>query len=144
MSHEKESQSSPDENFITQVLRYQDGDLSAEELRALNKDLLENPERLAEFTRIHSTSRLAHEAQAKAMPVVSAADSMDSKHTTWKRALLPLAACLAVMLGLSFWKFGGNMGDGNIATIVDGNLSPARGQNTPSSAPTWCACSVES
>ena len=119
MSHEKESQSSPDENFITQVLRYQDGDLSAEELRALNKDLLENPERLAEFTRIHSTSRLAHEAQAKAMPVVSAADSMDSKHTTWKRALLPLAACLAVMLGLSFWKFGGNMGDGNIAAIVD-------------------------
>ena len=123
MSHEKESKSSPDEHFITQVLRYQEGDLSTEELRALNKDLRENPERLAEFTRIHSTSRLVHETQTAAIPVVSAADFEIEKPASWKRALLPLAACLAVMLGLSIWKFGGgigsNMGGGNIATVVD-------------------------
>jgi serine protease inhibitor len=119
MSHEKESKSSPDEHFITQVLRYQEGDLSTEELRALNKDLRENPERLAEFTRIHSTSRLVHETQTAAMPVVSAADFEIEKPVTWRRALLPLAACLVVMLGISFWKFGGGIGGGNIATIVD-------------------------
>jgi serpin B len=118
MSHEKETKPSPDEHFITQVLRYQEGDLSTEELRALNKDLRENPERLAEFTRIHSTSRLVHETQTAAIPVVSAADFEIEKPATWKRALLPLAACLAVMLGLSIWKFSGGIGGGPIATLA--------------------------
>ena len=63
MSSEEESHLSPDEKFISLVLRYQEGDLSAEELRGLNEDLRGNPERLAEFTRIHDTSRLAHETQ---------------------------------------------------------------------------------
>jgi len=119
MSHEKEAKPSPDEHFITQVLRYQEGDLSTEELRVLNKDLRENPERLAEFTRIHNTSRLVYETQTGAIPVVSAADLEIEKPTTWRRALLPLAACLVVMLGFSIWKFGGGIGGGNIATIVD-------------------------
>jgi serine protease inhibitor len=118
MSHEKESMSSSDEKFITRILRYQEGDLSAEELRELNRDLLENPERLAEFTRIHNTSRLAHEAQTAAIPVVSAADLENKKPTTWRRALLPIAACLVVMLGFSIWKSGVDIDPGPIATVT--------------------------
>lgn len=118
MSHEKEAKPSPDEHFITQVLRYQEGDLSTEELRVLNKDLRENPERLAEFTRIHNTSRLVYETQTGAIPVVSAADLEIEKPATWRRALLPLAACLVVMLGFSIWKSGVDIDPGPIATVT--------------------------
>ncbi len=119
MSHEKESKSSPDENFITRVLRYQEGDLSTDELHELNKDLRENPERLAEFTRIHNTSRLAHEAQTAVEPTITTIHSESKRPAIWKRALLPIAACLVVMLGLSIWKFGGDTSGKTIATVAN-------------------------
>ena len=105
----------PEENqdraFRERVLRYQEKRLSAEELRELNQELRDNPERQAEFAEICETSRLIREA-SRGLPIRKARRSPRVRSFPARRNWINhvgIAAILMLLLGL-FWLLGSERG----------------------------------
>ena len=89
MSARNEPDLPANEEFLQRVLRYQEKSLSQEELHELNEELRDNPERLAEFTRLCKTSRMIHEAAV--LPSRHAQGGLAEKAWPW-------------LFGGVFWK----------------------------------------
>ena len=128
MSSEEDSRLSQEEKFIGRVLRYQEGVLSAEEVRQLNEDLRANPERLAVFARIYDTSRLVHEVSRTRISLLSQTRTAAAQDATarsarpvWKRAFLPIVACLVGLLGILILKIGLGIRSGSGAATATVN-----------------------
>ena len=103
MSSEPESNRESEREFLERILRYQEKSISPEELRLLNQDLRNSPQRLAEFNRICETSRLIHEVTVA--PAGNKATKPKSRilplftQQTWAK-YAGLAAILMLCLGL--------------------------------------------